>query len=203
MALVAGMVMLLLSGLLNNKVASLTWWGGALPGTLLASLMSAWAALVVNRMFECFLPSQVLDVVARRADWRAGAYLSAVLVAGTAIGIPAGLELGDLLLSTELWRMASNPQEQVRYVAFLAVLALGCMVGERLQAHQRDLQRELTDAQLRLLRAQIEPSRLFDALESVHRLVDQDPQGAKLALEDLTDHLRGNLGHLREATTLN
>jgi hypothetical protein len=203
MALVAGMTMLFLSGLLNNKVTSLAWWCGALPGTLLASLMSACAALVVNRMFECVLPSRVLDVVASRADWRAGACLSAVLVGGAAIGIPAGLALGDLLFSAELWRMTSNPQEQVRFVAFLAMLALVCMVGERLQAHQRDLQRELTDAQLRLLRAQIEPSRLFDALESVHRLVDRDPQGAKLALEDLTDHLRENLGHLREATTLN
>lgn len=201
-AVSAGLVLTLLSGLLDNNAANMDWWRGVLPGTVLAGVVTACAALAFNRMLELLLSQQALELVSRRCDWRAAAYLSAVVVSGTAAGIPAGLAMADILFATDLWRMALDPQQQVRFVAFLAVLAAACLVGERLHVHQRDLQQELADARLRLLQAQVEPHRLFDTLENVHALVDANPQGAKLALEELTDHLRENLGRLREAESV-
>jgi signal transduction histidine kinase len=68
----------------------------------------------------------------------------------------------------------------------------------RLEDEQR-----LTEAELKLLQAQIEPHFLFNTLSNVLQLVDADPQGAKRMLMNLTSYLRASLRRTRAgATTL-
>lgn len=74
---------------------------------------------------------------------------------------------------------------------------------ERVRAQQLDLVRSeqaSTEAQLRMLRAQVEPHFLFNALANVASLIEADPPRAKAMLERLNAYLRAALRHSREQT---
>jgi len=72
---------------------------------------------------------------------------------------------------------------------------------EMLQRVERE--QRLTEAELKLLQAQIEPHFLFNTLSNVLHLVDADPGGAKRMLVNLTSYLRASLHRTRAgATTL-
>ncbi len=64
------------------------------------------------------------------------------------------------------------------------------------------MQLQVTQAQLHLLQAQIEPHFLFNTLANVQSLMDYDPPRAKLMLETFSDYLRVNLGQIRHADAL-
>ncbi len=53
--------------------------------------------------------------------------------------------------------------------------------------------RELTETQLRLLRAQIEPHMLFNTLSNLRALITQDPKAAQSMLDRLIDFFRASL----------
>ena len=61
---------------------------------------------------------------------------------------------------------------------------------------------DLTEAQLRLLQAQIEPHFLFNTLANVQSLIDHDTPRAKAMLESFTDYLRASLGQRMLRMTL-
>jgi signal transduction histidine kinase len=64
-------------------------------------------------------------------------------------------------------------------------------------------ERQLTQTELKLLQAQIEPHFLFNTLSNVLQLVDADPPAAKRMLWNLTSYLRASLHRTRAgATTL-
>jgi signal transduction histidine kinase len=64
-------------------------------------------------------------------------------------------------------------------------------------------QQQLTEAELKLLQAQIEPHFLFNTLSNVLQLIDANPRGAKRMLVNLTRYLRASLHRTRAgATTL-
>ena len=52
-------------------------------------------------------------------------------------------------------------------------------------------------AQLEMLRSQVNPHFLFNALNSVHALVREDPERARTAIEELSDFLRYSLARAR------
>jgi LytS/YehU family sensor histidine kinase len=60
-----------------------------------------------------------------------------------------------------------------------------------------------SEAQLRLLRAQLEPHMLFNTLATLRSLVDDDPKQAQTMIDQIIAYLRGALAASRvEATTL-
>ncbi len=61
-----------------------------------------------------------------------------------------------------------------------------------------DMKNLVTEAELKLLQAQIEPHFLFNTLSNVLSLVDSDPARAKLMLERFSDFLRGCIHIARE-----
>jgi signal transduction histidine kinase len=64
-------------------------------------------------------------------------------------------------------------------------------------------QQQLTEAELKLLQAQIEPHFLFNTLSNVLQLINANPGGAKRMLVNLTRYLRASLQRTRAgATTL-
>ena len=76
----------------------------------------------------------------------------------------------------------------------------------RAQLREEMLQRaeyeqQLTETELKLLQAQIEPHFLFNTLSNVVQLVDADPPGAKRMLVNLTSYLRASLGRTRAGAT--
>jgi signal transduction histidine kinase len=60
-----------------------------------------------------------------------------------------------------------------------------------------EAERRATEAQLKLLQAQIEPHFLFNTLANVHSLIDHEAATAKAMLGAFTDYLRASLGELR------
>ncbi len=69
------------------------------------------------------------------------------------------------------------------------------------QAQQERMGRQLADARLKLLQAQVEPHFLFNTLASVRQLADgKAPEAAQLTAQLIT-FLRGGLASLRDETT--
>jgi two-component system, LytTR family, sensor kinase len=58
------------------------------------------------------------------------------------------------------------------------------------------LEHQLARAQLETLRMQLNPHFLFNTLHAIHSLMDEDPQGARRMLVDLSTLLRTSLDHV-------
>jgi sensor histidine kinase YesM len=65
------------------------------------------------------------------------------------------------------------------------------------KARQYHAEQRATEAQLKLLQAQIEPHFLFNTLANVQSLMDHDLPRARQMLGSFTDYLRASLGTLR------
>ena len=70
----------------------------------------------------------------------------------------------------------------------------------RTKTRQIAAENAATEAQLRLLQAQIEPHFLFNTLANVVSLMEADPPRAKSMLESFVDYLRASLSGLGQAT---
>ena len=68
-------------------------------------------------------------------------------------------------------------------------------------AEQNALARQLTEARLAAMQAQIEPHFLFNTLASVHQLIVTDPPVAAKMQADLIKYLRAAIPQMRESTT--
>lgn len=195
----AGLALLLLSGLLNNKLANLSWWRAALPVNVLVCMAVACAMLAVNRGLECVLQASTLEHIAGRRDWRAAAYLNTVVVLGLPAGAAAGLQLAALLPGLDAQGMAADGGMQVRFLVFLAAVVVANCIAERLHMRWLDIQQRVLESRLRLMQAQVAPQFLFTTLAGVQDLIDHEPLRARQMLECFTDHLRASLAQLRDA----
>ena len=70
--------------------------------------------------------------------------------------------------------------------------------AQRLSLERIDLDRQMAEARLQMLRAQIEPHFLFNSLATVQGLYRQDAREGRRLIKDLSDYLRGALPHMRE-----
>src|ERR1051325_11152239 len=68
----------------------------------------------------------------------------------------------------------------------------------QLRTQAAELHAQVTDARLNALRAQLNPHFLFNTLNAVSTLVDEDPPGARRMLARLSDLLRHTLGEENE-----
>jgi LytS/YehU family sensor histidine kinase len=64
------------------------------------------------------------------------------------------------------------------------------------------LRRQVAEAQLQTLQAQVEPHFLFNTLAAVEHLAETDPPRAAIMLRHLIAYLRGSLPDMRERNTL-
>ena len=82
----------------------------------------------------------------------------------------------------------------VRYQARLEETRRLEAEATQLRAESAELHAQVTDARLNALRAQLNPHFLFNTLNAVSTLVDEDPPGARRMLARLSDLLRHTLG---------
>jgi LytS/YehU family sensor histidine kinase len=90
-------------------------------------------------------------------------------------------------------------------------IALGAMVRQRdlfarhqalaFQLERSELEREASEARLRLLQAQVKPHFLFNTLANVQALVDSGSPRASSVLRSLVAYLRAAVPRLQESTT--
>ena len=130
---------------------------------------------------------------------RRSLYFSLLPLIGVAFAWPLGMHWG---FGVDVRRMFSleQPGSLVASVALATLITLifkqfFAMKNREIQAENR-----ATEAQLRLLQAQIEPHFLFNTLANVVSLMQADPPRAKAMLESFVDYLRASLTGLGQAT---
>ncbi len=130
------------------------------------------------------------------------------------LGVLAGWPIGLLLLGAELDKIVEQTPRVFGQVLFFSVLLssfwyrymanksrLAQAEAERERERARALaaDKQLLDAELRALQAQIEPHFLFNTLANVASLIDSAPDKARSMLARLIDLLRASLAASRAA----
>jgi len=135
----------------------------------------------------------------RLKQWQRTAYYTLIPIIGVSIGWPLGL-LWALGVDLRQW-LVSIPGNMV--LASLLLCGLITLVFNqffRIKTRQIQAENRATEAQLRLLQAQIEPHFLFNTLANVVSLMEADTPRAKEMLESFVDYLRASLTGLGQAT---
>ncbi len=134
--------------------------------------------------------------------WVRKTYFLAVPLLGLVLAWPVGLWLAGYSIVS--WLDSSDGRNVIVGTAIVSVLITFVLHQwfSNQTAHAQ-AERRATEAQLRLLQAQIEPHFLFNTLANVQSLMDHDLPKARRMLASFTDYLRVSLGSLRkERSTL-
>jgi hypothetical protein len=130
------------------------------------------------------------------APWQRTLYFSGVPMLGLLVGWPIGVLLaGANVLNWLQHRDGINIIVGSLLVAMVITFFLHHYFAGR--SREIEAERRATEAQLKLLQAQIEPHFLFNTLANVHSLMDHDLPKAKQMLASFTDYLRASLLTLR------
>jgi sensor histidine kinase YesM len=135
---------------------------------------------------------------ARLAGWsplRRSIYFTLVPMAGVAVGWPLGMLVAGRL---DERFMAPLVRPDVLGTSILIALFITTLFQLFFRSKSRQIAAEnrATEAQLRLLQAQIEPHFLFNTLANVVSLMEADPKRAKSMLEAFVEYLRASLSGL-------
>ncbi len=107
-------------------------------------------------------------------------------LAGVAISMGLGLGFGCMVVATVLLR-----EKHARDAARIAVA----------ESERHRLEKNILEARLQLMQAQVEPHFLFNTLANVQHLVETQPRSASRMLESLIQYLRAALPQMRESAT--
>jgi signal transduction histidine kinase len=129
------------------------------------------------------------------------------MIAATPLGYITGHGLARWLLGRP---MDLFPAGRNHALDLLVTLLAGCFVAylfwtahrlARERAARAEAQRLAVEAQLRLLRAQLEPHMMFNTLATLRSLVEVDPARAQHMIDRLITYLRAALAASRAETT--
>ncbi len=132
----------------------------------------------------------------RWKDWQRSLFFGGVPITGVVLGWPLGVTLagGEVLR----WVSGDNgPRIVLISMSTALVLTFFFHHWFSAKARQYHAEKRATEAQLKLLQAQIEPHFLFNTLANVQSLMDHDLPRARQMLGSFTDYLRASLGTLR------
>jgi hypothetical protein len=187
-------------------------WGAYLTYVLVGYFVFAprhQASDVISITFFCTIPPILLTHGlrawmyahgwSRMTEWRrrarqAAAALAFALAITAAVGVANGVGHGRVWIATEgmAWMLLAY------FLAFGSWLWIYEMVHER--RRRGELERLARDAQLRALRAQMNPHFLFNSLNSVRSLIAENPGRAASMVTGLSDILRYSLASDRTET---
>jgi sensor histidine kinase YesM len=144
--------------------------------------MPRWAIQMVSIVVGSFLGTMLTAVVKGRdiATMFTERYYGMLVTMGLGIGF------GCMALWVYVFR-----ERESRHAAELA----------RAQAERAQLEKNVLQARLALMQAQVEPHFLFNTLANVQHLVETDPASASRMLESLIQYLRAALPRMREDAT--
>jgi two-component sensor histidine kinase len=197
LALGVGLMLMLVSVLLYGR-AEMLWWMSSLEHNVLVGVCAGSASMVLLRGLELALPSRFIDALSERRDWRPIAFVSAVLVLGSALGGRFAYALLGQIHNFDMWKKLSGiPMIQLKFLIFVMLVVAANWVWWLLRMKENALSHQATESQLRMLQAQIEPHFLFNTLANVQSLIASDAPRAQLMLASFTDYLRASLGQMR------
>ena len=131
----------------------------------------------------------------RARPWQRSLYFFFVPTLGVAFGWPVGVYLAT---GIDLRRVLVIEHPEAAAGSILIAVLTTVVFQQFFWSKARQIRAEnaATEAQLRLLQAQIEPHFLFNTLANVTALMESDAPRAKLMLESFVDYLRASLSGL-------
>jgi signal transduction histidine kinase len=193
-----GASIVLLSALFSGNLLRMEWWSHNMAWSMLTGVIIMLFLEGAFRALSWIIPAE------RLLQWREGVGRSRWLAY---IGVPAlcsvlGLITLDILMRSVDAGSLARPRLP-SYGLLTTFLVSGILLAGlswwrlrvQLQAHK--VRQQMTEAQLRLLQAQIEPHFLFNTLANVQGLIDYEPDLAKRMLDAFTDYLRASLLQMR------
>jgi len=107
-------------------------------------------------------------------------------LAGVAISMGLGIGFGCIIVAAMILR-EKHARDQARIA--------------KAESERHQLEKNVLEAQLQLMQAQVEPHFLFNTLANVQHLVETDAKSATNVLESLIQYLRAALPQMREGAT--
>ena len=139
-----------------------------------------------------------------------------VQVGAIVVGSFVGTVLAGIVKGRDIRHMFSERLEGVSITMGLGI-GFGCVVVAwyilrekharerermmRAEAERHQLEKNVLEARLALMQAQVEPHFLFNTLANVQHLVETDPANASRMLDSLIKYLRAAMPQMRESAT--
>ena len=131
----------------------------------------------------------------RWTPWQRSLYFFFVPTLGVVVGWPLGMTWGFGIDVRRFFRL-EQPMVLSSTLLIMLLITVVFQLFFRSSARQIQAENRATEAQLRLLQAQIEPHFLFNTLANVVSLMEVDAPRAKSMLEAFVDYLRASLSGL-------
>ena len=185
-------------------------------GATLALHVSWWRSIREMAVFVAIglLLSHAMRLLIRRYGWRnmpLSARLPRILLASLLLGVIAGLvtsslglaawQSADVVVGTERLRpVMPLVMQSVNWATLFAswsalyFIALAIRARQSAELRETELRAALQAAELRLLKSQLNPHFLFNALNTVRALIADEPAQAQKAVTQLARTLRYTLG---------
>ncbi|WP_197047206.1 sensor histidine kinase [Paucibacter sp. KBW04] len=189
--------------LLKSKLGDWHWLSRTFVGSLIVASCISLTFHGLFRSLELLASERLLQALAlrRQGGW-AWVFFPLLSLFGSALGMSVALlVMGWVTESNALWDFVSNSEHLRNFLLISLVITAVNWVFWKFRIHNQTLQLQATDAQLRLLQAQIEPHFLFNTLANVQSLIDLDAAKAKQMLEAFTDYLRASMSQMRQTDT--
>src|SRR5688572_25991932 len=154
--------------------------------TIAGNLRVRWPNRVTRQVLAVVVGSFLGTVLAGFLKGRAISSMFTERLAGVSITMSLGIGFGCVAVAAYIYR-----EKRARDEARL----------HRAEAERQQLEKNVLEAKLQLMQAQVEPHFLFNTLANVQHLVETDPPAASRMLESLIQYLRAALPQMREGTT--
>ena len=153
---------------------------------------------VAGNIRQAVLPREAMQILAVTAGSILGTILSGVVkgrsfsamfterLSGVAISMGLGIGFGCVVVATVILR-EKHARDQARILAA--------------EAERHQMEKNVLEARLALMQAQVEPHFLINTLANGQHLVETDPAAASRMLASLIKYLRAALPQMREAAT--
>jgi len=151
-------------------------------------------SVLIHLMFATLIPLVGPARIRRFGNGQRALFFSGIPILGVLIGWPLGIWL---VSEAAVGWVRVNPAELASSAVVGAVFSFVVFLVFNAKQRQVVAEKRATEAQLRLLQAQIEPHFLFNTLANVQALIDHEPAKAKQMLTAFTDYLRAGLSGLR------
>ena len=160
---------------------------------------------------EKTIKQRILKEIRKEIDKESGAAGASSANSKKSVNVRiGGLDLDDM---AERRDRRGVPLAQIAFFLIIILLAVRITTRSRHRAEKRvlsaeadtemeALRRQVAEAQLQTLQAQVEPHFLFNTLAAVEHLTETDPPRAAIMLRHLIAYLRGSLPDMRERNTL-
>lgn len=132
--------------------------------------------------------------------WPAPKMSTLMLLLGIPLGYALGTWVGDAYAGHSTWALLSlNRQRFVGMLVSTLFISTAFVAYFYQRSKAETLERQVREAQLRLLQSQLEPHMLFNTLAHLRALVPSDPVQAVAMIDHLDDFLRSALQASRQS----